>query len=196
MKKKTLFLIILGLLIVVLAGGVFWWWQDQSEVKELNKKLPKGVRVVKSLFGKEYKVINEIDGYELEIPKEWGGIEGIEYSTFEKEEEIKSFLFLVASKKGEGFAGIELYRETSVDKNLELWAKKWAEEHEPFLITQIKREMVKIEKEKLGNLEAVEFKTKTGSVLSYFFQKNSKIYRLWGGAPDKSIREIILNGKW
>ena len=196
MKKKTLFLIILGLLIVVLTGGVFWWWQDQSEVKELNKNLPKGVRVVKSLFRKEYKVINEIDGYELKIPKKWGGIEGIEYSTFEKEEGIKSFLFLVASKKGEGFTGIELYRETSADKNLELWAKKWAEEHEPFLITQIKRGMVKIEKEKLGNLEAVEFKTKTGSVLSYFFQKNFKIYRLWGGAPDKSIREVILNGKW
>src|SRR3989344_3057501 len=66
--------------ILVLAGSGFFYWQSQKDVRELNKTLPKGVRVVKSLFGNEYKVVNKIDGYEFKVPKEWRGVEKIEYT--------------------------------------------------------------------------------------------------------------------
>ncbi|MCG2688400.1 hypothetical protein L6250_02060, partial [Candidatus Parcubacteria bacterium] len=64
MRRK----IIVSLLIIaflVVAGGSFYWWQNQQDVREINKTLPEGIKVVKGLFNKEYKVVNNIDGYEF-----------------------------------------------------------------------------------------------------------------------------------
>ncbi|MDO8659513.1 MAG: hypothetical protein Q7K54_02830, partial [Candidatus Parcubacteria bacterium] len=66
-KKIVLLVVVLGLF----GGGFFYWWNNQADVRELNKTLPEGVKVVKSFFGGEYKVINKIDGYEFKVPKEW-----------------------------------------------------------------------------------------------------------------------------
>ncbi|MDO8590593.1 MAG: hypothetical protein Q7R65_01300 [bacterium] len=63
MNKKTAIAILI--LVVILAGGGFLLWQNsQAAVKDLNATLPEGVRVVKSLFGNEYKVVNKLDGTE------------------------------------------------------------------------------------------------------------------------------------
>ena len=188
MKKKTLFLIILGLLIVVLAGGVFWWWQDQSEVKELNKNLPKGVRVVKSLFGKEYKVINEIDGYELKIPKEWGGLAKIEY--FEEEKNRTTGLSLEGLRGKEKELGVICYKLNQENISLEDWVKE--------LFRKFKlSDLIKIEKKKIGDFEVVQVRAEEqfkGFVWN-FFKKNLKIYEI-DGISNELLREIILNGKW
>lgn len=69
MKKKAF---IAGGIILTLAlggGGVFLWQKSQVDVQTLNKTLPEGVRVTKSLLGNEYRVVNKIDGYEFGIPK-------------------------------------------------------------------------------------------------------------------------------
>src|SRR3989338_10885401 len=65
--------------VLVLAGSGFFYWQSQKDVRELNKTLPKGVRVVKSLIGSEYKVVNKIDGYEFKVPSAWKGVKEIGY---------------------------------------------------------------------------------------------------------------------
>jgi len=79
MSKKY---IVIGLVVLILAaiGAGLFLWQNQKDVRELNKNLPNGIRVVKSLVGNNYKVINKIDGYEFKIPKEWKGINEINYA--------------------------------------------------------------------------------------------------------------------
>ena len=66
--KKKIIIIISIVLILVAGGGFFWWNGNQKDVRELNKNLPEGVRVMKSLIGNEYKVVNKIDGYEFKVP--------------------------------------------------------------------------------------------------------------------------------
>ncbi len=66
--KKLIFWVVSVAVLVLAAGGFFYWWQNQADVRELNKTLPEGVRVVKSLIGSEYKIVNKIDGYEFKIP--------------------------------------------------------------------------------------------------------------------------------
>lgn len=60
--KKIIFSVIA---LVLVGGGFFYWWQNQADARELNKTLPEGIGVVKSLFGfgDEYKVVNKIDNY-------------------------------------------------------------------------------------------------------------------------------------
>ncbi|MCD6528392.1 hypothetical protein J7K44_02015 [bacterium] len=68
----------LSLIIVILIiGGFFYWWQKQTDVRELNKTLPEGIKVEKGLFGEGYKVVNNIDDYEFRIPPEWKGVKEI-----------------------------------------------------------------------------------------------------------------------
>ncbi|MBI4101556.1 MAG: hypothetical protein HY443_01150, partial [Candidatus Nealsonbacteria bacterium] len=78
MMKKLIGLIIILLLF---AGGIFFWRNNTKDVRELNKGLPKGVRVEKSLFGfgNEYKVVNKIDGYEFKVPERLRGIKSLDY---------------------------------------------------------------------------------------------------------------------
>jgi len=76
MSKKTTISIIVIILLLI-GGGVYYWWQNETELSELNKNLPQGIRVEKR-DGQEV-VVNTIDGYEIKIPKEWGGLENIEY---------------------------------------------------------------------------------------------------------------------
>lgn len=54
-------------IILILGTGGFFYWQNQKDVRGLNKNLPKGVKVEKSLIGNEYRVANKIDGYEFKV---------------------------------------------------------------------------------------------------------------------------------
>ena|SRR3989338_1198780 len=100
MGKKVIFLISIIVVLLLAGGGVFYWWQNQADVRELNKTLPVGVRVEKSLAG-EYKVVNDIDGYEFKVPGGWMGVQEIAYTP-------------ESTEQGYVLAGIELegVRET------------------------------------------------------------------------------------
>src|SRR3989344_8387695 len=79
MNKKTA--IAIFILVLIFSGGGFLLWQNsKAAVKDLNATLPDGVRIVKSMFGNEYKVVNKIDGYEFKVPREWEGVEEIYYT--------------------------------------------------------------------------------------------------------------------
>ena len=88
MQKKTTILILIIVIVLLLIGGVYWWWQGEAELKELNKNLPEGIRVEKR-NGQEV-IINTIDGYEIKVPEEWGGIEIAEYLNKESGLTLKS----------------------------------------------------------------------------------------------------------
>ena len=184
MTKKIIFLIIA---ILVFGAGGFFWWQDQKDVRELNKGLPEGVRVVKSLFGKEYKVVNKIDGYEVKVPKAWEGLKEVKYSP---EEEVKALSIQGIPENLENYIAIAYYKLADPNITLDSWIEEWTQKFEEFVW---ERENLKV-----GNFPVIKLVEKEhlgGFTSSYFFKKNSKIYEV-GGASEDFIRYIILNGKW
>ncbi len=116
---KLLFLVIVLLLI---AGGVFYW-KNQQEVAGLNKELPDGVRVVKTLTG-NYVVVNKINGYQFKIPDEWEGIEEIEYVTERTEKGYTADSIEIEGKEGiSRVMGIDRFKVEKANLDLEKWAK-------------------------------------------------------------------------
>lgn len=186
MNKKIIVSIVIVLLLV--AGGVFYW-QDQKEVRELNKNLPEGVRVVKSLFREEYKVVNTKDGYEFVIPEEWKGIDEIEYTS---KRVVEGFIITsigIEEKEGEvRDIAVDHYELERENVELESWVKGL------FNIFKLSGEFTK---DKVGEIDVI--KTQESEHLLgmyiYFFKKNKIIYVISGGS-EESIRDIILNGKW
>ena len=188
MRKKIIFSLIGILLLVIIAGG-FFWWRNQKDVRELNKNLPEGVRVVKNFFG-EYRVVNKIDGYEFKLPKEIKSLKEVKYYT---EEEKKPVGISIEGIGGE-VIGVGYYKLIQPDKSLESWINDWSKEWVSYFQTF----NWEIEKKQIGNFEVFkvsEEKHLAGLMSFYFFKKNLRIYQL-GVIPEKFIREIILNGKW
>ncbi|MFQ6082596.1 MAG: hypothetical protein ACE5WD_04455, partial [Candidatus Aminicenantia bacterium] len=174
-------------LIVGTAG--FFWWQNQKDVRELNKNLPEGVRVVKSLTGKEYRVVNRIDGYEFKVPEEWRGINEIEYIPERTEEGYTMASIELEGKEGESRVFvINRFKTEKPDLNLELWVKT---NFDTFgLIGDFSKDKVK-EFDIVKTQENVHLL----GMYVYFFKKNSGIYAITGGS-EEFIRDIIISGKW
>lgn len=177
-------------LFVVLAiagGGFFYWQNNQKDVKELNKNLPKGVKVVKSFFGNEYKVVNKIDGYEFKVPKEWKGLSEIIYTPERTESGYTGTSIELREKEGGRSVGIDRFRAEG-DINLEEWSRA---EFDTFGLVG------DFTKDKLGRFEIVKTQENVhfGGEYVYFFKGNKIIYSLTGQS-EEFIREIILNGRW
>ena len=185
MSRKIIFSLIV-ILILVVGGGFFWWWQNQKDVRELNKGLPEGVRVVKSLFG-EYKVVNKLDGYEVKVPREWEGLKEIEYTPERKVKELEVVSVNLTGENNE-FIAIDCYRLKELGVDLEAWANE--------LIDYLELSGI-LKKEIVGNLEVVKMKEEEhlAGIYIYFLKKDLKIYAM-AGFSEESIREIILNGRW
>ena len=183
--KKLIILVIFALLLIV--GGVFWWW-NQKDIRELNKNLPEGVRVVKTLEG-DYRVVNKIDGYEFKIPREWKGIKEIKYIPNNKEEKylVASINIKGVEVKNEGIA-IECFQITNEEYELENYVKRILEEYglSGDLIHDV------IEENKIIK---VQENVHLGGEYIYFLKENSSIYAITGKSK-KDIQGIIINGKW
>jgi hypothetical protein len=191
MRKKIIILVIAVLVIVAAGGGVFWW-ENQKEVRELNKNLPEGVRVVKSLFGKEYRVINKIDGYEFKIPKEWesfGKIQEAEYNEW-KEDKLITHEGEIGLKGEGGLLAISVSKPKEENIELNSFVEAWSEIYVPSLTREIL-------KEKISNFEVIKVQDKShlADLKFLFFKIDSKIYRI-SLIDDKFIREILFAGKW
>jgi hypothetical protein len=188
MRKKIGILVF----VLVLAGGGFFYWQNnQKDIRELNKNLPAGVKVVKNMFGfgNEYKVINKIDGYEFKVPSAWKGVEGIEYVP--ERTEARDYIFTsieLKGKEGTGrIIGINLFKLQNSGVNVEEWAKT------SLGISGISSNF---NKDKIGGFEIIKTQEQIGTIgYIYFFKKNNIIYTITGGS-EEFIREIISNGKW
>ena len=185
MVKKIILLIII---LCLAAGGFFYWQQNQTDVRELNKTLPEGVRVVKSLFGDEYKVVNKIDNYEFKIPSKWEGIKEIEYIPERTEEKYIAASIGLEGNEGSGrIVAVDRFRLTIPASSLEEWAET---NFETFgLVADFSKDMV-------GELEIIrtqEFIMPIGYV--YFFKKDFAVYAVTCGS-EEFIRYIITHGKW
>ena len=186
MNKKIIIPLIIILLLAT--GGIFLWWQDQKEVREFNKNLPEGVKVVKSLFGKEYKVVNKKDGYEFKVPEEWKGIDKIDYIPETTEEKYTVASINVKGLQGEArFIAVDQFKVED-GLNLESWAEKIFDDYE------LSGEFTQDTIENIDVVKAQENIHLAGMYV-YFFKKNSAIYAITCGS-EEFIRDIILNGKW
>jgi len=188
MNKKIFFGAVV-LVLVLVAGGFFYWWQNQADVRVLNKTLPEGVKVVKSLVGNEYSVKNKIDGYEFKIPPEWKGIKEIEYAPEATEQGYTaSSLGLDGKSGGATIFAIDRFKINDQSVNLRSWAQK---EFETFGLVG------DFSEDKVGEFEIVKTKEEVHLVgmAVYFFKKDSVIYVITNGSED-FIRYIISNGKW
>ena len=180
MNKKIIVLAIIVLLLAV--GGVFYWQYNQKDVRELNKNLPEGVRVVKSFFGKEYKVVNKIDGYEFKVPKRLKTLKEIKY--FNEENPSLS----IEGPGGE-LMGIGQYKLKDSAINLEDWVKDWTSPFKNFVWI--------MKKEKIGQFEVIRVSEEEhlAGIPVYFLKKDSKIYGI-SSTIEELFHEIIINGKW
>ncbi|XOA42592.1 MAG: hypothetical protein ACKKMO_02155 [Candidatus Nealsonbacteria bacterium] len=184
--KKLIIPVVVILLLII--GGVFYW-QNQKDVKDLNKNLPEGIKVIKTLTG-NYKLVNKIDGYEFEVPKEWEGIEEIKYVPEATEKGYTSSSICFEGKKGESrIMAIDRFKtENLKNLDLEIWTKN---NFETFgLIGDFR-------KDKVGKLDVIKSYENVPllGMSAYFFKKDSVIYAIAGGS-EEFIENIIDNGKW
>ncbi|MFH1188061.1 MAG: hypothetical protein V1688_04370 [bacterium] len=215
----------IGILIFVLflaGGGFFYWQNNQKDIKELNKTLPAGVKVVKNIFGfgNEYKVINKIDGYEFKVPTEFmhrGGIEFIKYANITDDNELgyrlsmdEKFQKIIISETAlviqgrDGWDGTEI-RRLKIEKDISL--NDFIEEFKSrFLPKSTERlEIVpKVDMLQMGDftvlklsqsIKSLRTENTNSSTLFYFFRKNSAFYIIDHNS-DNIVSEIIINGKW
>jgi len=187
--KKKIFVSLLILFLLAIAGGIFWHWQNQKDVRDINKTLPEGVKVAKSLFGKDYTVVNKIDGYEFKVPKAWEGIEKIEYVPEEIVMGIKTTGIGIEGKiGGQIILSIDVYFLDTENLNLfEQSQKIWT-------FFELSGDLIETF---IGEFKVVKAQENIylGGTYVYFFSKGNKMYVLNNGS-EEFIQEIILNGKW
>ncbi|MBI2625227.1 MAG: hypothetical protein HYW70_02760 [Candidatus Nealsonbacteria bacterium] len=191
MKPMNRKFVILVLAVLFLAGGFFYWWNNQADVRGLNKTLPDGVRVTKSFFGSEYKVVNKIDGYSFKVPPEWKGVKEIEYVPERTEQGYTGTSISV-----EGSEGIKRDRVFTIDKfkikeqNIDLL--QWVKDN--FKVFELVGEFTQ---ESIGGFEIVKTRENIHllGMYIYHFQRNFAAYSITGGS-EEFIRYIIANGKW
>ena len=185
LKKIILLIIILGFI----GTGFFYWQQNQVDVRELNKTLPDGVRVAKSLFGNEYKLVNKIDNYEFKIPPEWQGIKEIEYIPERIVEDMKVVSIGIEGIEGIGrIMSVDVYAIDQLDVNLEMWAENLLNKF------GLSGKLIRGNMGEYNILSMIE-KEHLGGTYVYFLKNNLKIYVL-NGASEEFIRYTITHGKW
>lgn len=187
MNKK---LVVGGIvLLLVIGGGGFFVWQNGKDVRELNKNLPEGVNVTKSLFGNDYRVVNKIDGYEFAVPERWNGVNEIAYIPEKTDGEYTVTTAELEGKEGTSrIVTVNRFKLEEPSIDLESWAKT------NFDTYGLEGEFTK---DSVGTFEIVKTQEDVHllGMHIYFFQKNSAIYAITNGS-EEFIREIITNGKW
>jgi hypothetical protein len=153
--------------------------------------LPEGIKLAKTIFG-EYKLVNQKDGYSFKIPKEWQGVEEIEYIP-EREEGgyTASSVGILGKDGGSTILSIDRFinfNNTSEELSLIKWA---AENFKSFKL------IGNFSEERVGNLMCAKTTEEVhlAGMYVYFFQKDNAVYGITNGSED-FIKYIILNGSW
>jgi hypothetical protein len=185
MKKKVIILIVVILLLI--GGGIFWWWRDQAGARELNKNLPEGVRVIKNSFTGEYWADNRIDGFKVKIPREWEGLEILQYH--EEEQDFPGITGLSLEGINRQQITIICHHLKKIDASLKDWVIYRIQE-----VFEI--EDAEIKRKEIEGREIVEVKIPGfGDIVWYFFREDIKIYEIHH-IDEELAFYIIKNSKW
>ena len=182
-------MLLLGILALI-GATVFYWWNNQSDIKALNENLPEGIKIEKGLFGfgKDYKIVNEIDGYEFKAPKDWNNHNlDILYQNLDKE--IFGFSGSTMNLKDEKTENnslvINCFFIENPTENLRTRVEKII-----YNSLGIEENLISIE-----NTEIEMFKINILGNYIYFFEQQNKLYGILSSS-EKFIEEIITNGNW
>jgi hypothetical protein len=187
--KKIVVIIVSVFVLCLVCGGLFYWRQNQSDVGALNKTLPIGIRVIKSLFGNGYGIINKIDGYQFVIPPQWNGLNEIAYVPERIENDLRvAGIELAAKEKENGVATINRFFTNTTIQDLNNWVENAIESFG--LVGSLTENNV-------SGIKTIKIQENIhlGGMYVYFWQKGLSIYAITNGS-EEFIRYIIANGKW
>ncbi len=179
MSKKTTIILITIIALILISGGVYLW-KNKAELQELNKNLPQGIRVERR--DNQEVVVNTLDGYEIRVPKEWGGLENVDFR------EIGNEKILSIEGKKYQIATITIH---NIDKNIDMvsYVKNLWEESP---ITYTRPEI--FEQGKLGNydlIKAKDFGGEVGDIFFYYLKSDSKIYEF--SSDSEEVIQSVIN---
>jgi len=185
MKKKLVILIVVGVILILAIGVVYFFWQGGPEIRRLNKNLPEGIRIEKR--GDQQVIVNKKDGYEIKVPKEWGGVREVEYLGEEEGQ------FIVGAKKTDERVVI-IVSKIKNEIDLLSWIKN---RFQDFQGTRFYSPVI-VGEERIGNHNIIKAKDESpvGTFFFYYFEAKSKIYEIYSDYSEKSIRAVILNGNF
>jgi len=216
---KKIILIVIGLILI--GAGLFYWWQNQADVRELNKDLPDGIKVVKSILGEEYRVVNKIDGYNFEIPieaKSWNKIGSVEYKDLTTDdlgyrssmkEEIKNKIELEKLLSIKNPNGLSIINVSSLhfDENFNM--NQVLEEFKAIFNLPRSGQIIeitpKIDYLTMGNFNVLKLSEVTKNSrdnseilfpLVYLFNSNNTLYIIPDIFGDEITSQIIIDGQW
>lgn len=180
MRKNITFAIII---LILIAGGISFWWQNGAELRELNKNLPEGIRVVER--NGQQVVVNEKDGYEIAVPEKWGGLESVDWrESFQFEKGIVSI-------EGKKYQLIEIKVFSKKEKiDMEKWIRELWKENPIIYI-----EPTIIEEEIFNDYKMMKANSFGGTIGDLFFiyiQINSNIYE-FSSDSEEIVQDVILN---
>lgn len=180
---KKLVLAAVSVVVLVLVSGGFFYWQNQADVRALNKTLPEGVKIAKSLIGNEYRVVNKKDGYEFKIPPNMTDLKEVKYY------EEKDSNGISLESLNDGVLGFGVYKIDATDINLESWVDDWISKFKTYSWTK--------EKGVIGDFEVIKLNENEhlAGVFNYFFKKGPRIYSV-NSLSEDPIDYVISNGKW
>jgi hypothetical protein len=218
---KKIILIVLGLILI--GAGLFYWWQNQADVRELNKTLPEGVRIVKD-WGGSYWFIRDIDGeevrmievdrtnnqfkiinkryeYEFTLPLDREGLWRLEYMEAAGDEEME-YACKICTRGSVLFIGmVGGYGDNITIESYDL--KNQSTTLDEFTrngnITWLYK--MDVETAKIGDMDVViasrEFgkENDRGRLYYYFFEGDSNFYKL-EHVSRELLDYIVLNGQW
>ncbi len=187
MDKKTI--ILSSIVLAFIAIPTFFYnHQNQQDVRDLNKDLSKGVKVVKSFIGNKYKVVNNLDEYEFKVPEEWGGLYEIEY--YHKKEGCGVVGLSVQGVEHDFDTHLAIKSYLLLDPYISL--DEWVEKEKIHRFDEISWEKEELTIADYKTIKLVE----NEQIGSWYFLKNDKrVYEI-GGTLDDVIQYIIINGKW
>ncbi len=185
LKKK----IAVYFVLILLIGGLFYFWQQsQSEIRELNKKLPPEIKIVKSLIGNEYQLVNQIDNYSFLVPKKWKGLETAKYTPERTGFGYTLSSIFVMGKKGEArTASVDTFR-VEESESLREWTDGFLKNFD------LETNLAEINLAGVTILTGQEEKH-LGGVFLFFMKSLSRIY-LFSGGSEESVKYIISHGRW
>ncbi len=194
--NKKLFIPLIIIVLLLTSGGVFWWWHNGKELRELNKDLPEGLKIVKSLTG-QYMIINEQDGYRINWPKK-----ELEIVYFEERQDIEKTLppFFSQEVKKLFVSGTDLFfGEYTSFPEVKISCFKLKDGIDLEKLRQIYENSSSFFANSTINLEQKgEFEvliTKDSYQVNYCFKINSKLYNIV--CPEENLcQNILQNSRW